>query len=482
MLFIFRRDLRTADNHGLRACFEASVRASCRVVPIFIFTPSQADASKNPYYSEKSFTFMLQSLADLEASVPELRLYDAKGNADGGDTDVLDAIARSTPELRAVYFNADTTPFALRRDAAIADWCRKKGLACVQCTTDYCLVDPMAMEKPYQRFTPFYNKYIDDVDLRVVRAPPPRSAYLACTLKAPSIVAAAARSSQDDALMGMFQGGRGPATAILRRISGGAFERYASTRDEVPNDAGTTRLSPYLKFGCVSVREAFAAVQGRHGRSHGLIRELMWRAFYDQVAYHFPNVLRGQVSSSGRRQRNNASLSEKYDRILWEDNEEKFDAWCVGKTGVPLVDAGMRQLAEVGYMHNRLRMITASFLIKSLHVDWRLGERFFAQHLVDYHPSANSGGWQWASGGGADSQQFNRTFSPWVQAVKHDPQCVYIRRYVPELSEVPIKDILSWETSHARYKHRVAYPEPIVNHREEVKAAVAAYKRAMYNA
>ena len=462
-VFIFRRDLRTADNRGLRACYEAARL----VVPIFILNPAQVDESKNAYYSERSFGFMMQSLVDLKASLPELRIYR------GDDLEVLAAILAAMPEVTGVHFNADTTPFARERDGRLARWCREKGLDCTPCTADYSLVDPTTMEKPYQRFTPFFNKYIAGVSAELVGVPPSRTSYRVCKLKGHE------NAARGSARQPLFPGGRAAALAILRRISAGEFERYSVTRDEVADESGTTRLSPYLKFGCVSVREAFAAVEQRHGRAHGLCRELMWRAFYDQVAFHFPRVLRGQVDKKHL----NASLSEKYDRIPWNGSNGSssiaFDAWCAGRTGFPLVDAGMRQLIETGYMHNRVRMLIASFLIKSLHVDWRLGERFFARHLVDYHPSANSGGWQWASGGGADSQQFNRAFSPWLQAKKHDPRCVYIKRHVPELAAVPVEDVLEWETCHDRHSE-TGYPKPIVDHREAVKASVATYKRALY--
>ncbi|PNH04446.1 Deoxyribodipyrimidine photo-lyase [Tetrabaena socialis] len=273
--------------------------------------------------------------------------------------------------------------------------------------------------------------------------------------------------SVSDALSAADRNGH---VAIARRISKGEFERYEATRDEL--FAETTRLSVYLKFGCVGVREVFRAVVQAHGVGHALIRQLFWRAFYDQVAYHFPGVLAGQVTPG----KSNESLNRKYDEIRWVSSQPLFDAWCAGRTGFPIVDAGMRQLLATGYMHNRVRMVSANFLVKVLHIDWRLGERFFAQNLVDYDPSSNSGGWQWASGGGADSQQYYRVFSPWLQAEHHDPGCVYIKRHIPELSTVPVADILAWHSAHV--KHSTPYPPPIVaDYRVEAKRSMAMYKK-----
>ncbi|PNH07009.1 Deoxyribodipyrimidine photo-lyase [Tetrabaena socialis] len=223
---------------------------------------------------------------------------------------------------------------------------------------------------------------------------------------------------------------RHTALGIVESISKGAFKDYEHTRDSL--ECETTHLSVYLKFGCVSNEK-------------------------------------------------NASLNTNYDKIPWAPHDTFFMAWCSGRTGFPIVDAGIRQLLTTGYMHNRVRMISASFLIKVLRVDWRLGEKFFAQRLVDYHPSANSGGWQWASGGGADSQQYNRVFSPWLQAKKHDPNCVYIKTFIPELNKVPNADILTWNTAFPSHEHATGYPRPIVaDYHAEAKQSFAIYKKALY--
>ena len=196
---------------------------------------------------------------------------------------------------------------------------------------------------------------------------------------------------------------------------------------------------------------------------HDLIRQLIWRDFYIHILDANPQVLHGK------------SLKSKYDTIRWENNRKWFNAWCEGKTGFPIVDAGMRQLNTTGYMHNRARLITASFLVKLLHVDWRWGEKYFAQSLVDYDPAANNGNWQWVAGSGADSQPYFRIFNPWSQAEKHDPKCEYIRQWIPELRDVDAKSILKWDTEHMN--HDVKYPRPIIDYKKERTNGLNLYKK-----
>ncbi|PNH04448.1 Deoxyribodipyrimidine photo-lyase [Tetrabaena socialis] len=419
-VFVFRRDLRCTDNIGLDRCWAAAKRAGGRIIPIFIFNKRQATAAANPYYSEKCFEFMLRSLRGLREVLPALSLYE------GDDVQVLESLLTST-RFESLFYNADFTPFARARDDRIAVWCGAQGVTCTGVHQEYSLVAPGDMEKPYRKFTPFYKKYLKTVRLQKAAAAPPRTAFLPGPLRH-DLLEVGVKTTPRLLEVGVKTTPRSEGLAIVRRISKGEFERYEATRDEL--FAETTRLSVYLKFGCVGVREVFRAVVQAHGVGHALIRQLFWRAFYDQVAYHFPGVLAGQVTPG----KSNESLNRKYDGIPWVSSQPLFDAWCAGRTGFPIVDAGMRQLLATGYMHNRVRMVSANFLVKVLHIDWRLGERFFAQNLVDYDPSSNSGGWQWASGGGADSQQYYRVFSPWLQAEHHDPGCVYIKRHIPTRS------------------------------------------------
>jgi deoxyribodipyrimidine photo-lyase len=251
-----------------------------------------------------------------------------------------------------------------------------------------------------------------------------------------------------------LRGGRRRGLALLEDL--GTFRAYPEIRDQ-PALAGTTSLSAHHKFGTVSVRETFAALVRQLGPdAEPLTRQLYWRDFFTHLADAHPRVF-------------GAAFQERYDEVEWDDDPDRFEAWCRGETGFPIVDAGMRQLNESGWMHNRVRMITASFLTKDLHLDWRQGERYFAQRLVDYDPAVNNGNWQWAASTGADAQPYFRIFNPWSQQERYDPEGEYIRRWVPELDEVEARDL------HKLHRQRPlgagGYPPPIVDHRRESQRA-----------
>ena len=256
-----------------------------------------------------------------------------------------------------------------------------------------------------------------------------------------------------------IKGGRNQALAILDRLSDCAD--YQNTRDFPALDA-TSKLSAHLKFGTCSVREVYYAILERLGSEHPLLRQLYWRDFFTHIAYHFPQVF-------GR------AFLEKFANLHWDNNPDYFQAWCDGKTGFPIVDAGMRELNATGFMHNRVRMITASFLVKDLHIDWRWGERYFAQHLVDYDPCVNNGNWQWAASTGCDAQPYFRIFNPWLQQLKFDQDCRYIYRWLPELQAFPPKIIHQWDKKHSV----CSYPAPIIDHARESQLTKARFKEAI---
>jgi deoxyribodipyrimidine photo-lyase len=468
-IFLFRRDLRLHDNLALNALAH-KCGSKDLITPIFIFNPKQINPQKNPYYGHHTVQFMIESLLDLHESCPGLTfLY-------GEDIAVLEAIHAHT-QIQTLAFNEDITPFARARDERLFKWCATKGIHVLTSNgngNDYTLIEPKAMEKPYQVFTPFYKKYLKSVKVGEP-AHLPRSTRFATrpmslsgkTVPVSKLMSQFCGAPTEELLV---RGGRSLGSAILRDIRRGKFKDYERTRDAIADPEGTTKLSAYLKYGCVSVREVYHAALRAHGVTHALIRELFWRAFYDQVAWHFPHTLQG------------SSLRLKYDRIKWVNDRAHLDAWRTGRTGFPIVDAGIRQMLATGYMHNRVRMIVASFLVKDLLCDWRLGERFFAQHLTDYYPSANNGGWQWCSGSGADAQQYTRVFNPWIQAERHDPECIYIKRWIPELAHVSKEAILKWHTVASLYHDDTTiskYPAPIVVHAQQVKKMKTLYKRAL---
>jgi deoxyribodipyrimidine photo-lyase len=500
-VFVFRRDLRVVDNTALaelmrvaRGESDMEHVAPSRILYIFVFDPAQIQSRQNRYHSPPAVAFMKESLKELKehGGCPGLRFFY------GSVLAVLEAANTSAlGPLRAVGFNADHTPYARRRDFEIVSWCEARNIRCIAPTCDYALVDPPAMPKPYQVFTPFYRRQLagpEPLPPQYATQPLPRAFGAALppmvgareldvteALHDPSVTPGEVRST-------WVSGGRRAALTILDRIRSGAFSEYEAIRDVPGDEDGTTRLGACLKFGCVSVREAyyaatFAAGGGDQGRQHPLVRQMYWRAFYDQVCWHFPHVLCGQLLGAPNR-----SLRESFDGpkgpgapSRWVQGaaaRARFQAWCSGRTGFPLVDAGMRELSSSGHMHNRVRMLTACVLVKQLRIDWRLGERHFATALIDYHPAANSGGWQWAAGGGADSQPYNRVLSPWLQARRHDPACTYIHRWVSELRGVPVADVLSWDEECTRSRHsHVDYPAPIVDHRS-ASAAWRAFQTA----
>lgn len=473
-VFVFTRDLRLADNPGLLRLARSAARAGRPIIPVFLMCSQQADPRANPYHSSAAVRFMLESLADLAHAVPALRVVEAPTEAAG-----LDAVAGGLGAVAAVGMSADATPYARRREEAVAEWCRRRGAELVLATDTHFLVDPSAMDRPYRAYAPFLRRFLP---LPVPRpAPPPARGVRWAPVPVGVDPADRARLAQ---LLARYapsappcpavRGGRAEALATLRAVRQGAFARYHDTRERPALPRGTTRLSAALKSGCVSVREAYHAVVDAHGSGHALVRELFWRAFYDQLTWHAPELLR----------EGNAALRPSVDaRASWrrpEDAPDLWAAWCEGRTGFPFVDAGMRQMLATGWMHNRARMVCASFLAKQLGFDWRAGERFFAQHLVDYHPAANSGGWQWSAGVGADAQPFTRIFNPWLQARRYDPDESYIREHVPELRATPPGTALAWDDPAVRARHAAscAYPPPCVDHRLAARAAADRYRRA----
>jgi len=425
-LFLFHRDLRLYDNVGLNAAL-AHAKA---VVPVFIFTPTQISPQKNKYFSSAAVQFMIESLTDLNHQLQNnLNIFY------GEPTTVLAQIHRTTP-IAHIYTNQDYTPYATKRDAALADWCAKQKISW-NSYEDYPLLPiETALLKPgqpYQKFTPFYNK-AKLFDVARPKGKKTASPHQFIKLKSPHLYDPIHIQKK---LTGLpphpaFRGGRTNALARLQHIRN--LKDYNIQRN-IPSVDGTSRMSAYIKFGCVSVREVYWFVVDTisPNRENALISELFWRDFYLRITYFFPQVLANP----------NRALRPKYEAIPWSKNTEHFKSWATGHTGVPFVDAGMRQLNATGWMHNRTRMVTAMFLSKNLLIDWREGERYFATKLIDYDPSSNNGGWQWSASTGIDSQPYFRIFNPYLQSQRFDPEAKYIKQWVPELAKFTPKQITS---------------------------------------
>lgn len=465
-VFLFRRDLRLQDNLALA---KLVVDSQLPILPIFIFNSHQVHPTKNPYYSKNAVEFMIECLQDLNSHLSgKLQFFEGK------DTTVLQSILAQGMIIDTLAFNADYTPYARHRDQELRDWCTKKGIA-VLTAEDYTLFPLSTVQsgsgKHYEVFTPFYRKCLHQATsiAKPITAPAslkPSAALFTKALKGALHAASITKyHAQTINPQRTIKGGRPAAEAILARIRAKEFQHYDKERD-FPAKAKTTKLSAYLKFGCISVREAFHAVREAHSAQHGLARELLWREFYAHVTAAIPRVLQGQVPATA----SNLPLRTKYDHLKWHINDTWFKHWCAGTTGFPLVDAAMRCLNATGFLHNRLRMVVAMFLTKDMRLDWRLGERYFATRLVDYDPASNSGGWQWSASVGADAQPYFRIFNPWSQSKRFDPDAAFIKAWVPDLSTVPAEDIHQWDKKyHKHVPSKTHYPIPILDHAKETK-------------
>lgn len=430
-LFIFRRDLRLFDNTALNE----ALRQSEQVLACFIFDPRQIEP--HPYQSQPGLQFMLEALEDLQ------RQFQASGARLHFFHDQPEAVVRQLQQrlsIQAVYVNRDYTPFSRQRDHALQQLCEQLQMPFHACA-DALLNEPEDVLKAdgtaYQVFTAFYN----------------RSRQIPVAL--PEALAEGrfhSDGSDDLPFIERFKkphthalpGGRQAALAKLDAL--GACQQYAQHRD-FPAMAATSDLSAYLKFGCCSIREAYYAVVEKLGAEHPLLRQFYWRDFFTHIGFHFPHVF-------------GHAFHRRYDAIAWRNDADEFNAWAEGRSGFPIVDAGMRQLNQTGAMHNRVRMIVASFLVKDLQISWRWGERYFARRLLDYDPSVNNGNWQWAASTGCDAQPYFRIFNPWLQQKKFDADCLYIKQWIPELRPYSAAVIHNW------HKQPLAcdYPAPMVEH------------------
>lgn len=441
-LFIFRRDLRTYDNTTLNQII--SKNPKMEIIPIFIFNKKQIEEKENRYYSKNAVQFLFESLDELDF----LNFFYTSTN----DIDVISKLYDKY-KFETIAFNKDYTPFAIKRDAEIGKWASSKNISVIS-YEDYTIHNMGEIvkddNKPYLKFTPYYRKSI----LKKPRPLFSETKFNFITDKSKSINNYNHLRPAENKMISV-NGGRKKALEILGKLKKGQFNNYDKDRD-YPYLDKTTKMSAYIKFGCLSIREIYYSLP----LTHGIVRELFWHDFYAIITFYFPYIF-------------NNSFIKKYDAVKWNNNEEFFNKWKQGKTGFPIVDAAMRQLNTIGWMHNRCRMIVASFLVKNLLIDWRKGEEYFARSLVDYDPSSNNGGWQWCASTGTDSQPYFRIFSPTLQMKKYDPECIYIKKWVKELKDVPNKVILNWETKQDQI---INYPIPIINTKTTAAVFVKTFK------
>ena len=453
-LFIFRRDLRIVDNNGLH--FLSKICNN--VYTIFIFTPEQVGTS-NKYKSNNSVQFMIESLISLEQDIRH-----ANGNLHifyGSNEKVIADCIRAF-NINIVSFNLDVTPYAKKRDYEIVNMCKEMNIY-VTYSQDYSLVDignvVNGAGEPYQKFTPYY-----ETAKKIKVNLPEKSVTFTTHNKNPhisnkiSLKQAMTKFTKINPTI-LLHGGRENALIQLKNGEKN-IKHYSKTHNYL--HMPTSLLSPYIKFGNISIREVYHKCKA----NHDFIRQLYWRDFYYQILFYYPHVF-------GR------SLKPNYDKLKWIQNRPHLVAWCKGETGFPVIDAGMRQLNATGYMHNRARLLVASFLVKTLLIDWREGEKYFSSKLIDYDPANNNGNWQWISGGGADSQPYFRIFNPYRQSKEYDPDCEYIKEWLPELNDVPPADIHNWDVKYVIYKH-ISYPKPICDYEAQKEKSIHMYKKAFY--
>jgi deoxyribodipyrimidine photo-lyase len=420
-IFWFRRDLRLEDNAGLMA----ALQSGNQVVPLFIF--DQTILSKLEVMDPR-LNFIHEQLKKLNL---QLAPYESSLQCEIGEPlDIwLNLIAQLN--ISAVYANQDYEPYAMDRDKNIKALLSEHGIPFIT-TKDQVIFEGKDILKadgtPYTVFTPYKNQWLAHFNPSLVQVGTPHFKIF-CKQKKP--------------LPSLNQIGFQESSIKVRPYDLSEIDDYASNRD-VPSSDGTSYLSPHLRFGTVGVRQLIAKLKPKDSI---FLSELIWREFFMQILYHFPQV----VTSNFKR---------KYDGITWRNDEAEFEKWCQGKTGYPMVDAGMRQLNETGYMHNRVRMVTASFLCKHLLIDWRWGETYFAQKLLDFELSSNNGNWQWSAGTGCDAAPYFRVFNLTSQQEKFDPKGEYIKKWLPELNSFD-------------------YPTPMVDHQQARVRALSVYKKGL---
>jgi deoxyribodipyrimidine photo-lyase len=455
-----RRDLRIRDHPALRAALEAGGG----VVPVFCFDRRLLGGR---HASGPRTQFLLECLTELDHQLR--RRGSGLVIREGTPEEELIALAREVG-AEAIHCSDDVGPFARRRDARVRAACAEAGLELhAHQGLNAIEVDEISTGagKPYTVFAPFHRAWLD-ADRRPLLNAPAKLPSLPSTLakgRIPSLESLGLVQEVTDPA----PGGEAPARRALDRFLDGPVAEYGRDRDALGRQ-GTSRLSPYLHFGCLSPRQ----VEGRLGRGEGpeaFRRQLGWRDFHHHVLAHFPRNARSEFQDRFR------------GTIAWSHAEKRFDAWRAGRTGYPLVDAGMRQLGREGWMHNRARLVVGSFLTKDLGIDWRWGERHFMRLLIDGDEANNNGNWQWIASVGTDpAPAFRRILSPARQQERHDPDHTFVRRYVPELRGVPDEYMAEPWTMPTEVQREVRceigtdYPAPIVDRRRAREEALERYR------
>nr|WP_319569763.1 deoxyribodipyrimidine photo-lyase [uncultured Draconibacterium sp.] len=417
-----RRDLRFTDNTAL----QQALKSDNRTAVLFIFDTNILDElDKN----DARVTFIHQQLTKLDKQLREINsgLFVKTGKP----LKIWQELIREL-EIGAVHFNRDYEPYATARDEQIKQLLQKNNIA-VSSHKDQVIFEPHEVLKangtPYTVFTPYKNKWLKHFNPQHIKVVEKLKTNAFATI--------------DSSLPSLDKIGFQKSDIKVQDYDLSVVENYSETRN-FPAIRGTSYLSVHLRFGTVSIRQI---VQQKYKQSPDFLSELIWREFFMQILFHFPRVVK-------------ENFRTKYNGIQWRNDKKEFERWCKGQTGYPIVDAGMRELNKTGYMHNRVRMITASFLCKHLLIDWRWGEAYFAKKLLDFELSSNNGNWQWSAGTGCDAAPYFRIFNPTEQVKKFDKEMRYIKKWVPEFQEL-------------------TYPTPMVDHKMARNRALETYKKGI---
>ena len=424
-IFWFRRDLRLEDNTGLHHALKAGLPVQC----VFIFDRNILDELEDKH--DRRLVFVHQQLEKINLQLKEynatlLTFY-------GTPLETWKKISTAF-SIQTIFCNHDYEPYANDRDKLITDFVKTKNVS-FQTFKDQVVFEKTEVVKddgkPYTIFTPYKNKWRSLLNDNFLKSYTDQKQFSNFHQTPFQKIHSLKRLGFDDFDFPFFSS----------FTDNSIIKHYSETRD-IPSLQGTSRLSIHLRFGTISIRKL---VKQALKQNDVFLNELIWREFYMMVLWHFPHVV-------------NQSFKKNYDRIRWRNDEQEFERWCNGTTGYPIVDAGMRELNATGFMHNRARMITASFLTKHLLTDWRWGEAYFAKKLLDFELSSTNGGWQWSAGTGCDAAPYFRIFNPTEQTKKFDPEFHYIRKWVPEFEDFN-------------------YPKPIVDHAFARKRCLDAYKK-----
>ncbi len=420
----FRRDLRLEDNTSLYY----ALKAEKLVLPIFIFDDEILD--KLPK-NDARITFIYNSLKEIQL---KLNALGSSIQIKKGDPLLIWKELIKEYDIESVFFNKDYEPYALKRDQEVSDLLELNNIKVKSYKDQVIFEEHEVLKKdntPYTVYTPYKNQWLKKFDAKN------HAKYFDCNEYYKNYLPVKIAFPSIESL------GFVNSTIQVKPYFINNLSNYEEVRD-FPSLNGTSNLSPYLRFGQVSVRKMVIHALKTNST---FLSELIWREFFMQILYHFPKVVTQNFKS-------------KYDAIPWRNNKEEFEKWCKGKTGYPMVDAGMRELNATGYMHNRVRMITAGFLCKHLLIDWRWGEAYFASKLLDYELASNNGNWQWAAGTGCDAAPYFRVFNPETQLKKFDKELIYINKWIIDFNEL-------------------TYPNAIVEHKFARERAISTYKNAL---